>query len=60
MTQLLYRLDDKVTASYAEFLEKKGDCKVAYHFFIEGRTLDAKVPETYAEVERDVQLPFFR
>ena len=60
MTRLLYRLDDKVTASYAEFLEKKGNCKVAYHFYLEGQPIDAKVPETYAEVERDVRLPFFR
>lgn len=59
MTLLLYRLDDKVTASYSEYLENKDQCKEAYTFYVEGVDKDADTPSTYAEVERYAKRSFF-
>lgn len=60
MTLLLYRLDDKVTDSYEEYLAERDNCKIAYNFYIEGvKDYSEKSPTTYEEVVGKEKLPFF-
>ena len=60
MTQLLYRLDDDVTVSYQEYLEKKDSCKTAFIFRIEHNEYDhdTEIPKKWSDIHRKVNIPF--
>ena len=58
MTFLLYRLDDKVTVLYDEYLSEKDKCEIAYPFYLEGmEDMDAKAPGTYSEIKGKIKIP---
>ena len=60
MTELLYRLDDDVTASYQEYLDRKNDCNIAFIFRIERPDLDKKyeTPKKWSDIKTKVEIPF--
>ena len=60
MTQLLYRLDNRITDSYNEYIEGKDSCEIAYKFYIEDvESIYEKSPTTYDEVVGREVLPYF-
>jgi len=62
MTYLMYRLDDNVTSDYAEYLEKKDSCLIAYPFYVEdnrwkGKITTEPIAERYDEIKYGIHIP---
>ena len=60
MTEVLYRLDDKVTTSYQEYLAEKDSCENAFIFRVEVSEYNHnyKTPKTWSEIDYKVNIPF--